>query len=164
MYWSSGFFRNILTGITLFDVPIVTSKKFNVDNFIEICEKYKVTSITMPPSHLSVLLNSEKFLSTKIESLTTFMVGGAIISNSLRKKFEQYFPDKNMLVAYGMTETSAVISLPMEYKKKFAVGSMIFPNNLIKIVDEDGRNLDNGQSGEICVKMQFKFLVSSFSR
>lgn len=160
VYWASGFFRNITTTIIQNDLSIITDKTFNVENFIEICQKYNVTSVMIPPSTLAVLLNSEKFLSTDISTLNNFMIVGAILSVALRKKFEQKFPNKNLTIAYGMTEASATMTAPMEYKKDFSVGSIIIPNTSIKIVDEDGKSLDNGQSGEICIKMFFKFLVS----
>lgn len=160
VYWASGFFRNVRTGMDSSDLCIMTDKNFDVDNFIDICEKYQVTNVQIPPRILAVLLNSKKFCSSVPKSLKIFFIAGAILSQNLRKKFDVVCPDKILLIAYGSTEASGVFTKPGEYKKGLAVGSLILPNCWIKIVDDDGNNLDKKKEGEIFIKQTCKFLVS----
>jgi len=56
------------------------------------------------------------------------------------------------LEGYGLTETSPVVSLntPDEHRRG-SVGQPIDGVSL-KVIDEDGRTLESGQEGEICVK------------
>lgn len=161
-YWGSGFFRLLTTSIATADVRIITKKSFSVDTFIELMERYKVTSVSMPPSQFAMLLNSEKFLSSNTESLETFVTVGSILSKNLREKFQKIFPNKNLMIPYSMSEISISITKPGEFKTEFSVGSIIFPGIQLKIVDDGGNALDNGMAGEICAKPFFKFLVSLF--
>jgi non-ribosomal peptide synthetase component E (peptide arylation enzyme) len=59
-----------------------------------------------------------------------------------------------------MTEISISFSKSNEYKIDDSVGSTLFSNALVKIVDEDGNALEVGETGEICAKSGFKFMVS----
>lgn len=160
LYWGSGFFPNLTLPFMLRDTRIITKKGFSVENLVEIVEKYKITSMVLATTQLNSFLNSEKDIRSCIESLTNITIGGSIVSEVLRKKFEKIFPDKNLTIAYGLTESSACSTKPNEYKiGGLSVGSMIYPNNSIKIIDNYGRSLHNGQKGEICLKQKFKFLV-----
>lgn len=161
VYWGSGFFRNITVSLSSTDLRIFTKNPFDVSTFIEIVERYKVTNVNMPPSSLAVLLNSEEFLASNTKSLQSFNVIGSIVSKVLREKFEKYFPDKMMMVPYGMTEVLVSMTKPYEYKIEYAVGSVLFFNVQVKIIDENGKALEIGQHGEICAKPYFKFHVSS---
>lgn len=152
--------RNLSTGLMHSDTFILTYKPFEVDSFMEACEKYQITEVLLPTSHLGVLLNSQKFISNAPKSLHTFMAIGSILSKKLRIAFEEHFPEKDLRNCYGMTETSIIYSPPMQYKIEFSVGSLMLPNNSVKIVDEEGNNVDNGQHGELLMKTPFEFLVS----
>jgi len=88
------------------------------------------------------------------------MAVGAIVTKALRKKFESIFPDRSLLIAYGMTEGGVCQTKEGEYKINGSVGSLLYPNNFVKIVDEEGNAVDIGEVGEICAKSYFKFLVS----
>jgi acyl-CoA synthetase (AMP-forming)/AMP-acid ligase II len=159
LYWGSGFFPNVTIGFSSGDIRVITAKPFSVENFIQIVEKFKISNVIMPPRQLAALLYSEIFLSSNTDSLQKFIVGGAIVAKILRKKFEKRFPDKDLMITYGMTESAGVMSKPGEYKNDMAVGSLILSNLFIKIVDENGKAVDNGVQGEIHVKSTKKFMV-----
>lgn len=123
-------------------------------------EEYKITNLILSPANLAYLLDSKKFLSSKNESLTDFLLIGAIVQNVLRTKFESIFPDRNMTIFYGMTEIGICFTTPGEYKVQGSVGSSINPGTQVKIIDDDGNALENGKVGEICGKNSYKFIVS----
>lgn len=160
LYWYTGMLTHLSVSFTANEIRIWTSRKFSVETFIELVEKYQITNVLMAPYVLNTVLNSKKFLSSHNESLQSFVIGGAILSEEARKKFDELLPNRNLTVGYGMTEQAATSSKPLEYRQGLAVGSAILPNVSIKIVDEDGNALDNGQTGEICQKSTIKFLVS----
>jgi acyl-coenzyme A synthetase/AMP-(fatty) acid ligase len=149
-----------MSAVVLSDLRVFTKKPFDTSTFMDIVERYQITNVNTPPSQISLLLNSEEFLSSNTQSLQTFMVVGSIFSKTMREKFEKHFPDKIVMIPYGMTETFVSMSKPSEYRIEFSVGSILFPNVQVKIVDDDGKTLDVGQRGEICAKSGFKFLVS----
>jgi acyl-coenzyme A synthetase/AMP-(fatty) acid ligase len=164
IYWVTGFMQNLLLPFTYKDTRIILNARddnFTIDHFIAMIEKYQLTSLTLPPTQLARLLNSEKFITSKIDCVQSFSIPGSISSEFLRKKFERMFPNKMLMVPYGMTEVSISITAPGEFKLNLAVGSMLYPNVQVKIVNESGVALNNGQQGEIYAKPFFKFLVSN---
>lgn len=162
IYWGSGFFPHLLHAFNSNDVRIISKNPFSVQSLVEIVEKYKLTNLTVPPMHLNAILNSDFFNSCKHETLKTIACMGSIVSDSLREKFSEIFPDKNMTISYGSTEIPISITLPGEFKEKLSVGSILFPKILAKIVDDQGNKLGIGEEGEICGKF-FSTMRVSFS-
>lgn len=160
-YWSSGFFLQMFASFYTNDVRIWSSDDFNIYKLIEIVEDHKITGINLAPSSLAAILQSKQFLSSNHECLKTFVVIGSMFSESLRNKFRKTFPDKILLTGYGLTEIFISLSKPGEVYNGITVGSMITPNLCLKIVNEHGESVNPGERGEIRVKMQFKFLVST---
>jgi 4-coumarate--CoA ligase len=160
MYWVTGFIPNILKAFDFDDLRVITSQAFSVEALIDAVKKYEVTTLTVPPIHLNTILNSDFGSSCNHEKLKNIMSVGSIVPETLRKKFAEVFPEKSMSIAYGMTEASVSMTKPGEYKEAFSVGSLIFPNTVVKIVDEEGQRLGVGVTGEIRAKGYFKFMVS----
>lgn len=96
LYWSTGFYPNIQHAYYLKNTRVFSKELFNVEIDIRLVEEFEITSLIMPPSHLMMLLDSEKFLSSNNKSLQTFIVCGSILSNVLRKRFESIFPDRQL--------------------------------------------------------------------
>lgn len=158
-YWSSGFFLQLFITFYPNDIRVWSSEKFSVEKLIEIVEEQKITNFNLVPSTLAAMLASNEFLACNHESLKSFMVLGSFFSESLRKKFRKIFPDKLLMTSYGMTEIFVSRTKPGEAYNGISSGSIITPNIVIKIVDEEGKNLEVNEKGEIRVKTQFKFLV-----
>jgi 4-coumarate--CoA ligase len=160
IYWGTGFYPHILRAFAANDTKILTSQAFNVETLSEIVEKYQVTNLTLPPMHLIAILNSDFPQSCKHECLKNFYCVGSIVSQSLRQKFSEVFSDKMFTVHYGMTEILISSTLPDEFKENLSVGSFIFPNIEMKIVDDDEQRLGANEVGELCVKSIYDFQVS----
>lgn len=156
-YWATGFFPTITLGFAINDVRILTSQRFGIDVLIELVAKQRVTSIIMPPSQLIEMVQSEKFRACNFSSLKTIISGGSIVTDTLRKKFRETFPEIQLSISYGMSETS--VTLPYEDAEGLAVGKVILPNTSVKIVNDDEINLGIGETGELRAKPAFKFLV-----
>jgi 4-coumarate--CoA ligase len=159
IYWSTGFYPHLLLAFNLSDVRIISSKGFNVETLVEIVEKYQLANLTVPPMNLAAILNSNFPQSCKHESLKSINCMGAIVSDSLRQKFSEFFPDKNMVLSYGTTEVPVAITLPGEFKESLSVGSILFPKVLVKVIDEDEKRLGVGEKGEVCAKPMHKLWV-----
>jgi 4-coumarate--CoA ligase len=150
---------NLIPVLAANELRIIPEEKpFDPQDFLVTVEKYQITSATIPPSSLAYLLHYEDISSYNLASLKSILSAGSIVSKHLRDKFAEQFPDKQVSISYGMTEASISMTKPFEFKKEFSVGSMLFPNAHVKIVDDDGNKLGVGEKGEICVKLLFKFI------
>lgn len=161
LYWVSSMLTHLAASFYEQKTRIWTARKFSIETFIEILEKYEITNVFLAPYALNTVLNSKQFLSSKNESLQKFFIGGAILSEESRKKFDRLLPNRNLTIGYGMTELAGTLSKGLEYRQGLSVGSIVLPNVSIKIIDDDGNTLDNGQTGEICLKSTLQFLVST---
>lgn len=161
IFWSSGFYPYIMGVFTSTSLRIVTKKRFDIKLLIELVEKYKVTSLSTPPYQLALMLQSDDFRRSNHSSLKEIHCIGSVVSVTIRKQFQKIFPDKLLMIAYGMTELLISITRPGERIDNQTVGSMIIPNLVLKVVDENEQRLEIGQPGEIRVISPTKFIVSS---
>lgn len=159
-YWSFGFFPHIHLAFQKNDLRIMTRQDFSVEAFNEIVEQYKVNHVDLSPRDLARVIQSDSFSASRYKSVETFLTMGTSVSVTLREKFSKLLPDTNLEITYGATEVSGISrSVPGEYKKKLSIGSVLYWNVSVKIVDEAHQNLGVGEIGEICALPPFKFQV-----
>ncbi|MCG8696701.1 MAG: AMP-binding protein, partial [Bacteroidales bacterium] len=82
--------------------------------------------------------------------LEFFSGGGALLDIELQRFFAAI--GLPMLQGYGLTEASPVISSNTMKKCKFGTSGVLAPNMELKICDEEGNKLPDGQKGEIVIK------------
>ena len=80
------------------------------------------------------------------------MSGGAAMPEEVMRKFEEKFGCK-VLEGYGLSETSPVASFnhPDKERKAGSIGTPIEGVEM-KVVDDDGNEVDQGEVGEIVIK------------
>jgi len=151
MYHASALFRSILLPF-IKGSKIIMSQGFDCDKFLELIKFHKINFVQVVPTILSTLLSSEKMPSITIQKQLSF-IGSASASHSeeLIKQFENKFNIK-IAQGYGLTETTcgAFLNLPDSRSEKH-IGSVGKPigDFKIKIIDENGTNVDNYKNGEI---------------
>jgi long-chain acyl-CoA synthetase len=83
-------------------------------------------------------------------NLLFFIGGGAILDIELQKFF--YAIGLPICQGYGLTEASPVISSNVPHNVKFGSSGKPVKNMELKIVDDDGNTLPQGEKGEICIQ------------
>ncbi len=102
-----------------------------------------------------LLLLYDKILFSKVREgfggcLEQFIGGGALLDLELQKFF--YAIGIPMLQGYGLSEASPVISANSLKKHKLGSSGFLVDNMELKILDADGRELPQGEKGEIVIK------------
>jgi acyl-CoA synthetase (AMP-forming)/AMP-acid ligase II len=140
---------------------IVLMYKWDPLKAIELIEKYRVTSFSGVPTMTQDILNaSEANPDTDVSSLVSLGGGGAARPPEQVKSQEKNHPTKIAGVGYGLTETNAGgtnASGKLLYDKPDTAG---FPTPLIhelKIINEEGRQVPTGKTGEVCIKSVSNF-------
>lgn len=77
--------------------------------------------------------------------------GAAPLNKTVAHAFDKAFGLK-ICEGYGLTETSPVVTITPPKKIKHGSVGKALPGVNIKIIDENGNEIKNGQPGEICVK------------
>lgn len=157
IYWCTGLIGIYLAPFRSGETRISTVQTFCPDLCLKLIEQYQVSVIVMPPAYLNSLINSTVSQTGDFSSVILFSCTGAVVSENLRERFKQKFPNKPLLISYGTTEVFIASMFPGEPSDGLKVGKT-FTNIQLKVVDEEGNALDIGEVGEILVKPEFKFL------
>lgn len=150
IFWGSAFAALILATI-LPETRIITREDFSPEIFIKIASKYEATHLLMNPPKLTILLQSDLLKDFDKSNIRMVMALGGIVSEQLRKRFREEFPNTYLMIFYSLTEISVALVFPGQPLIGLTVG-FVLPNHDIKIVDENEQALGVGEIGEIYAK------------
>ncbi|MDX6614135.1 MAG: long-chain acyl-CoA synthetase [Blastocatellia bacterium] len=132
----------------------VVSPKFSASRFWNMISDYQITSFGSVATMLSILLNNYPAgvpAGPQTEQLRFAMCGSAPVPAETLKRFEQTF---NCLVieGYGLSESTCRSTFNPPDRRRRA-GSCGMPiGNEMKVVDEDDRDVPDGELGEIVLR------------
>jgi long-chain acyl-CoA synthetase len=149
-----GFFgMGALISSFLYQTKRVVMPYFELEQACQLIEDYKVTSISVTPAILShIIKNLETIKKYNTSSLYMCICGGAPLPLKVREIFEKQFNCK-IYEGYGLTESSGAVAFQMIGKKR-KLGSVgkVVPGIEVKIVDKNGNEVANEETGELIVK------------
>lgn len=134
--------------------------KFDVLEVFQTIEKYRINSATLVPTMFQMMLDHPDFSKYDLSSLKMLAYGAAPMSVSLLSRVIKAFPGVDIFQTFGMTEAAPILtSLDSKYhvlsgpnsNKLGSVGRAVSHVQL-KIVDERGRELAAGETGEIIAR------------
>ena len=126
----------------------VLHKKFDPVKFIESIEREQVTHTMMVPSQILAVLNAPNFEPQRLKSLEMLCTVGAPLHIEHKERLTRALPNV-FYELYGLTE--GVITVLDKYdvgRKAKSVGCSL-PFFDMKIVDENGKDVKAGETGEI---------------
>lgn len=134
---------------------LILLPRFTPEDALGLMQKHNVTLFAGVPTMYWALLNfpeADKFDLAKIaENLRLCFAGGSSLPVEVLKGFESKFNAK-IIEGYGLSETSPVASFNKVNEAK--AGSIGFPvwGVEIRIVDENGEQVADGELGEIAIR------------
>ncbi len=113
----------------------------------------KVTGFPIVPSILSTILRLGDASAYGISRLRYMTNAGAALPEPLVRRFRSLFPNVAFYSMYGLTECKRVSYLPPEDLDRLcsSVGRAM-PNCEVRLVDEEGREVQPGAVGELIVR------------
>lgn len=135
---------------------VVLLARFDPGQVIEAVSGHRVTTMTMVPTMLRMVLDHPSCRHHDLTSLRTVTFGGAPMPGSLLAEALSIVGSARFIHCYGMTETTASCSsLPAQYlgdaRRATSVGRALTGIDMA-IVDADDRPVPPGVSGEIVVR------------
>ncbi|MDQ3643949.1 MAG: long-chain fatty acid--CoA ligase [Actinomycetota bacterium] len=126
--------------------------RFDPDKALEIIARDKITLFQGVPTMYNAMLACESADGADTSTLRLCMSGGSAMPEEVMRKFEEKFGCK-VLEGYGLSETSPVASFnhPDRENKAGSIGTPIKGVEM-KVVDDDGNEVDQGEVGEIVIK------------
>jgi acyl-CoA synthetase (AMP-forming)/AMP-acid ligase II len=123
------------------------------DKVLHAINAHRCTTFAGVPIIYNILLRRSNLKSIPLPTLRRFLqAGGALAPDSLRE-MREIVPAVDFYVMYGQTEATARIScLPAnELENKLGSAGVPLDNLQVRIADEQGRELPDGEVGEIQV-------------
>jgi acyl-CoA synthetase (AMP-forming)/AMP-acid ligase II len=148
-----GLVMGVLGALTHGSSLVFPSSQFNADLILDSVEFEKCTVLYGVPTMFLVELEANKRRKRNTSSLKTALAAGSLVPQAVMKRMREEMNLENVLIAYGMTETSPVTFAtgfedPLEYRLT-SVGT-VFPHTKAKIIDSEGNIVPRGVRGEIC--------------
>jgi long-chain acyl-CoA synthetase len=126
--------------------------RFDPGKALEIVQRDGVNTFLGVPTMYAALLNHPDRDSFDVSTLDLCVSGGAAMPVEIMRGFEQAF-DAKVLEGYGLSETSAIASFnrPDRERKPGSIGQPVGDMEM-KLVDDDGNEVPQGEVGEILVR------------
>jgi fatty-acyl-CoA synthase len=129
---------------------IIVKKRFRPTEILETAQKYRVTILELPATVYQFILHECNIDQYDLSSIRCCFTGGERVPVHLLHSLAE----KGLVVSqiYGLTEASTLFWLPIEEarEKMGSVGHPIF-HGQVRIVDEQGKTVKQGENGEIIV-------------
>lgn len=86
-----------------------------------------------------------------------YLCGGSKAPLEIIKKVNEYLPNGEVNIGYGLSELGGVISVDIPFSGRDTVGKL-FAGSQVKIIDDNGNRCGINENGEICIKQLYKSL------
>jgi acyl-CoA synthetase (AMP-forming)/AMP-acid ligase II len=134
---------------------------FDAEDLLRTIEKYKITFTSLVPTHYIMMLALADEVKNNIDvsSIRQLLVSSAPARKDLKLAVMDYFKNAELWEAYGSTEGGLVTILRPEdqFKKLGSIGREIFGTDRIKILDENRKEVPEGEVGELFYRTPMMF-------
>ncbi|KAI0772950.1 phenylacetyl-CoA ligase [Trametes elegans] len=143
-----------LHAIFYFAMTVVVSAKFNYERFLKSIDTYGITHLLIVPPQALLLVKHPATKKYKLNSLRVLVAAAAPVSAELTTQLVEAFPKLQVGQGYGMTETTAAVTVFPISQKVGTLGSagQLIPGIVAKVVKPDGSLAGVGEPGELLLK------------
>lgn len=128
---------------------LVLMQKFDVLRFFELVQKHRVTHAMLVPVQYQRIMSHPDFDRYDLSSLTRRFATSSPFPAALKAEVLRRWPGE-LVDSYGMTEGGGVCLLPAhEFPDKLHTVGRPAPGHTILLIDEQGREVPPGETGEI---------------
>ena len=133
-------------------VPLVVMRRFSVSRFWGLVRRHRITRLFALASIPALLLKA-KPTPDETEHRVEYALHIGIPATLHAEFVERWgFP---WVEGYGLTETGLVVAMPLEFAAEMTGSGSIglpCPEVSIRVVDDEGEEVDQGEQGEILIK------------
>jgi long-chain acyl-CoA synthetase len=117
---------------------IVMLSKFKPSTAIKAIEEHKVTVIATITTTMALIANCPSIVNADLHTVKSIRIGSSITTESTINKIKKYFPQANILITYGTTETGPGMFSQHPEKKRPPATSVGYPIKGIEYRIVDG--------------------------
>ncbi len=130
---------------------LITNPK-DIPGFIKELKKHKFTVMTGVNTLFNALMNNPKFSEIDFKSVKLSVAGAMALQKSVAEKWKQK-TGTVVIEGYGLTEASPIVCCnPVGGGDQVGTIGMPVPSTEVKLLNDDGKEVKEGEPGELCVK------------
>jgi fatty-acyl-CoA synthase len=155
LYHCFGMVMGNLACLTRAATMVYPSEAFDALEVLRAVEQERCTHLYGVPTMFISILGHEQFRAFNLGSLRGGIMAGAPCPAEVMKAVMAEMNMSEVTIAYGMTETSPVsfqTRLTDPVAARVETVGRVMPHLEVKIVDESGRIVPRGASGELCTR------------
>lgn len=124
----------------------------DIPAFVKALSKFPFTAITGVNTLFNALLNEPRFHKLDFSTLRLSAGGGMAVQKAVADRWEK-LTGHYLLEGYGLTECSPLVSVnPYDITCHTGSIGLPVPSTDIRIVDEQGNDVPEGEPGELCIR------------
>ena len=124
----------------------------DIPAFVKELKKHPITVFTGVNTLYNALLNNAEFQKLDFSTYKVAVAGAMALQKAVAERWKQV-TGCVIVEGYGLTETSPVASCnPIDGTDRTGTIGLPLPSTLIKMIDDDGKDVAIGEIGEICIK------------
>ena len=148
--YKAGFLAALMRGATTLPQAV-----FDVDAVLARVAEERVTMLPGPPTLYHAILDHPHRGDYDLSSLRLAVTGAAAVPVELIRRMRHELTFRTVITAYGLTEATGTVSAcrPEDDPETIAwTSGRAIPDVEVKVVDDKGQEMPNGQAGEIVVR------------
>jgi len=124
---------------------------FDPEDLLKTIEKESITFTSLVPTHYIMILSHPNRDRYNVSSIRKLLCSSAPVRKSTKLEIMNYFKGVNFFEIYGSTEAGSVTLLrPEEQLNKVgSIGREVMGTDRIKLLDEKGNEVPDGEVGEL---------------
>ena len=142
-------------------VFVYNMTSFDAQDLLRTIDRYGITFTSLVPTHyvMMLCLPAEVKNAVNVSSIRQLLISSAPARKELKLAIMDYFKNAELWEAYGSTEGGLVTLLRPEdqFRKLGSIGREIFGTDRIKLLDEQGREVPDGEVGELYYRTPMLF-------
>lgn len=155
LYHCFGMVLSVLACVTHGATMVFPSEGFERDAVLEVISEERCTALHGVPTMFVAELESPELASHDLSSLRTGVMAGAPCPIEVMNRVIDELHMPEVTICYGMTETGPVSfqsSVDDPVERRVTTVGRVHPHVEAKIVDEEGRVVARGETGELCTR------------
>lgn len=148
---------------TLLSAPVCVynESSFSPEDFLETVDKHKITFTSLVPTHYIMILSLPDEIKAKfdVSCVRQLLISSAPARKDTKVAIMEFFKNAELWEAYGSTEAGLVtLCRPEDQLRKLGtIGQEIWGIDRIKVLDEEGNEVPDGEVGELYARTPMLF-------
>ncbi len=142
-------------------VCVYNESSFNAEDFLATVDKHKITFTSLVPTHYIMILSLPEEIKKKydVSSMRQLLISSAPARKDTKIAILDFFKNAQLWEAYGSTEAGLVtLCRPEDQLRKLGtIGREVFGIDRIKVLDEQGKEVPDGEVGELYARTPMMF-------